>query len=534
MPTNIRKAVNTRLKVWDDWSAGIGYPVDDGENPGVYMNVGMIGTKGELRPAQHKFSTSHSSVNANTDLVMHYFFEDRKAATDEGYFYALMRRIGAASVVNIKFDMRNGTFGAVVEQGDSDVDDDWSTPARYKGRWYYWADAGSGHELTTINTAGTPDVFTTSGSVLQGHVAVGSNQLAAESGSGIRLLKPDGAAFTAADYGSAFAVGTSGTTALLTLFSLQSSWHLALADGLYSFDDRGNVGVVMNDYNAFRAVYNNLNVAFWKTGVVIPHPSGLWFYKAGEDPLLIGPDTRLRATTTVRQGPDELTTGLWHSCSAIGDYLYAIYQPIMGSTAAYLMAGTGDPRRGVDGMVWNIIASFTLKESTSRISGHAIATTTLGRPESSTRTSGVLFFTDTDGGSTHLSYMILEGNGRPMRSRTNTHRVNTSGTTFLSELVFPMPVNMEELIVYTQNMIDGDEFRFRMYVDDEDYSGLAYDLGSRVVKNGRTIIKLNRKYVHRAMLVITWAGTSTASRAAPSINRIELWGRQAELSDTGA
>ena len=39
------------LKTWDDWSAGIAHPVDDGQTPGMAYAVGLLGARGELRPA---------------------------------------------------------------------------------------------------------------------------------------------------------------------------------------------------------------------------------------------------------------------------------------------------------------------------------------------------------------------------------------------------------------------------------------------------------------------------------------------------
>ncbi len=39
------------LKRWSDWSAGIGHLVDDGRTPGMYYAAGLLGLRGELRPA---------------------------------------------------------------------------------------------------------------------------------------------------------------------------------------------------------------------------------------------------------------------------------------------------------------------------------------------------------------------------------------------------------------------------------------------------------------------------------------------------
>ena len=39
------------VKSWQDWSAGIGHPVDDGRTPGMAYAAGLLGLKNELRPA---------------------------------------------------------------------------------------------------------------------------------------------------------------------------------------------------------------------------------------------------------------------------------------------------------------------------------------------------------------------------------------------------------------------------------------------------------------------------------------------------
>ncbi len=39
------------LKRWNDWSAGVGHLIDDGRTPGMYYSSGLLGLRGELRPA---------------------------------------------------------------------------------------------------------------------------------------------------------------------------------------------------------------------------------------------------------------------------------------------------------------------------------------------------------------------------------------------------------------------------------------------------------------------------------------------------
>jgi hypothetical protein len=51
MPTPAATPKKVPLKIWKDWSAGVGYAMDDGETPGMYFANGMLGMRGELRVA---------------------------------------------------------------------------------------------------------------------------------------------------------------------------------------------------------------------------------------------------------------------------------------------------------------------------------------------------------------------------------------------------------------------------------------------------------------------------------------------------
>ena len=65
------------VKRWDDWSAGVGYPVDDGRTPGMYNASGLLGLPGELRVAPLK-----NTVAVGIDGSHHYqyFIEEPTAA----------------------------------------------------------------------------------------------------------------------------------------------------------------------------------------------------------------------------------------------------------------------------------------------------------------------------------------------------------------------------------------------------------------------------------------------------------------------
>lgn len=61
------------LKRWNDWSAGVGHLVDDGRTPGMLSASGLLGLRGELRPAP-----ASTAVTVDTDPGDHYqhYFEE--------------------------------------------------------------------------------------------------------------------------------------------------------------------------------------------------------------------------------------------------------------------------------------------------------------------------------------------------------------------------------------------------------------------------------------------------------------------------
>jgi hypothetical protein len=60
------------LKVWDNWEAGMGYPVEDG-TPGMYTAEKILGMRGELRPAP---APTTVTVTADPGHHFQYFFEE--------------------------------------------------------------------------------------------------------------------------------------------------------------------------------------------------------------------------------------------------------------------------------------------------------------------------------------------------------------------------------------------------------------------------------------------------------------------------
>ena len=63
-----------RIKDWRDWSAGIGYPLDDGQTPGLQYAEKLLGLRGELRVAP--FKTTVTVDNVDTGQHYQYYLEE--------------------------------------------------------------------------------------------------------------------------------------------------------------------------------------------------------------------------------------------------------------------------------------------------------------------------------------------------------------------------------------------------------------------------------------------------------------------------
>ena len=125
-----------------------------------------------------------------------------------------------------------------------------------------------------------------------------------------------------------------------------------------------------------------------------------------------------------------------------------------------------------------------------------------------------------------LVYIKLDPSASPFHSRADTHKVVLSGNAFMSELIFPEPVDLSELVVYTQDMLsdDTDEWQMSFIVN---ATGNEENFAP-IVQNGRTAIPLTNKLVHRLTLHVQWVATSTSDRVPPTIAQIELYGKPTE------
>ena len=93
------------VKRWNDWSAGIGYPTDDGQTPGMYYASGLLGLPGELRVAPFLNAVTTSIVEA----LSRYLF--LSTANDVSHA-AIELKPAAASTVAVQGSAYSGTVAA--------------------------------------------------------------------------------------------------------------------------------------------------------------------------------------------------------------------------------------------------------------------------------------------------------------------------------------------------------------------------------------------------------------------------------------
>ncbi len=327
-------------------------------------------------------------------------------------------------------------------------------PAKYQGSWRFpLGNDNKSRDLTTIGTGAisTDTLSTTVASFVAGadHFAQLNHQLVGvvEDGTnpgGARILKVDGTVTTNADWGSPFQVGDKNERAA-GLRSLSGLTFVLNVDGLYSFNDKGRSGLVFEDFRQWRNVFKNLEMAPWRTGLLIPHPSGLLFYVPGELPINVGVDSKQGLWSMPPSGPTEIHQGIHHSVTPVGDFVYALYQPDTSSTNLLVMCGysvEGDPQS----LAWQCLGTASLNALGTMQNCYV---STRARPISDNYVTPTLFF----GNGPNLSYVVLDPRASPFRSRADTHKVTTSADAYMSELIFPEPVDLTELVVYTQDML---------------------------------------------------------------------------------
>ncbi|KKL48337.1 hypothetical protein LCGC14_2326510, partial [marine sediment metagenome] len=122
------------LKVWDNWSRGVGYLRDDGRTPGMYNASGILGGVNELRAAQFLNDVDFSAQSTASDMAATYFFDENISSTTS-VLYAVCNRVGANAAEIVKIRLDNANFGTPVTTDTAERNSavSFGKPARYQG-----------------------------------------------------------------------------------------------------------------------------------------------------------------------------------------------------------------------------------------------------------------------------------------------------------------------------------------------------------------------------------------------------------------
>ena len=495
----------------------------------MYNATAILGGFNELRAAPFMNDNTHSGQSTATDLVATYFFDENISSTT-AVLYAVMNRVGDAAGEIVKISLQNSNFGTAITTDTAERNSTvaFGRPARYKDGWYI-PDLNDIHKVTAFSVSAN-DTWSAPGASVGGtHLAMLNAQLtqaATGAGLGVRILAEGDTDGQTGTWGSFFDCGDDNEAAS-DLFSIGDLMFVTKKSGLYSFGNKNGVeisGQVFSDFGTWRSGFDHQPTALWKGGVVIPHAMGLLYYTPGEPFTPIGFEANEAVQGIPAAGVTELEIGRYHGVTVSGDYVYTIYQPDPNSTSALVLSGYA-PGAFPSGISWQVLGSLTLNGNADD-AVHGIHATALGYPENSGETNPTLWFTFVGAGtasenSSRLAHIVLDSRGQPFRGRANTHKIVTSGNAFMSEIYFDEPVDLKRIVVYCEDMASGDEWQMSAI-----YNGTGADIniGKPFISNGRQERPIMRRDIYRIVLHVNFVGTSAASRVAPSIKRIELWG----------
>jgi len=530
MPTN--KPKSTLIKVWNNWEDGIGFTYDDGRSNGLLRSNGIIGLANELRPAPIQNTTSCEPSTASS---AQYFFEDFPAnlAANDAVMYVTYAGTGnvdsaAINTAYMKVDLRNATYGTEIEAPEvSNVDTPYGQAARYRDDWYIPRGTTT-RWIASIAAAGAVDGGGANNLLTLGDGNAGFDHLASlnfrlsgvRKNSGAGILKTDGTVGTEADWGSYFQVGEKNLRPL-AVAALQDLMFVLTAEGLFSFNDKGRSRLVFNDFRFFRTNLREVQMVPWLDGLLIPTLAGLLFYAPGERPVTIGPFDQPRAMPSPPTVLTQLQTGRWHGITIIGDNIYGLYQRDLTSDAnvdiLFGRAIAGDPTK----IRWQCLGTTTLFAA-NVFTGIFIST--LGFPVSSGTPTPALWYNRGSAvvASNLLEYIVLDATGTPYHSQGSIHSPRADANCHMPEIVFPQPVDLDHIVVYTQRMTTGDTWGLTVLIDGDN---TGREVGPTILADGRHERILNRRAAKRLVLGVTNTTDSSSRNFTPGITRIELYGR---------
>ncbi len=466
---------------------------------------------------------------SNGTYHFQYFLEEPETADATNPFLYAIRgdQEGNIGVYASKIILANTNFGNI-QAGHHEIAAPSSTkryagqPARYQGLWFF--PAGNDQIPRELTTVGSSTVAGDTLTAAAASFAPGADHLAnlgpqmvsavedGTNGGGVRILILDGAPRTSANWGSVFQVGDKNERPA-ALRSLQSMSFVLNREGLFSFNSKGRSGLVFEDLRSWPNTFKNGILIPREGGLLLRHPSGMRMYLPGEPPEGTGIDSRFPGKPIPPSGPTEIHGGFYHGSSVVGDFTYSLYQSDPTTTSTLILVEYKS-QRGDRRIVQSL--GTTSLPNVDDLNGCTVVLN--GFPVSTDYATPTMFFGD----GSDLRYIILDARASPFRSRADTHRVNIAADAYMSEIIFPEPVDLTEIVVYTQDMADGDEWQLSAFYDDED---TEVNFGTPFIGNGKDERNLDLKKVTRFMLHVNWVATSTSDRVPPTIKKIELMGR---------
>ncbi len=458
---------------------------------------------------------------ASTDSHFQFFFEEEDTSGNP-FLYAMrgLRPETGGKYLH-KISLATSDFGEMKAGNHRMTTGLTGQPAKYQTDWYI--PAGLNQRPYKLDVIGTGDVSTdtfvdTTGSFTLGsgdqYGNIGFQLIAVVNGAGTYILKLDGDPSTSSDWGSAFQTGDKNIRPI-GLKSLQGASFVLTEEGLFSFNTKGRSRLMFEDFRDWKALFSNAQMKSWHGRLVILHPSGLLLYTLGENPINIGLETKTSLRSIPPSGVTELHGGRHNSVAIAGTrYIYAFYQPRAVAADALILVGYpkgGDPTD----LIWQCLGLGIMSNSDFMVGCHVAAS---GFPLNPSATRPSLWF----GSQGDLKYVVLDEQASPFRSRVDTHKINVSADAYMSEIIFPEPVDLTDIVIYTQDMADGDEWQLSAFYNDED---TEVNFGTPFIGNGKDDRKLDLKRVTRFMLHVNWVATSTSDRVPPTIKKIELFGR---------